>query len=94
MNSQQTSLRYFFNEIPSDGESDKPPLDPDHKPQTGLNFFYNHVVPPGKGNIQYVSNKETSICKYFTTNCLYLIEKTFHPLESFHNKISLSYRRD
>ena len=49
MISQQTSLRDFFEEIPFDGESDKHPLYPGHKPQIGLNFFFNQDVLPGMG---------------------------------------------
>ena len=58
MISQQTSLRYFFEEMSIDGESDKPPLDPGHKPRIGLCFLFNQDVSPGMGNIQGVSNKE------------------------------------
>ena len=50
-----------------DGESDKPPFDPGHKPLTGVSFFFNQDVSPGEGNIQVVSNKETATYKDFTT---------------------------
>ena len=54
--------------MPFDGKLVKPPLDPGHKPRIGLSFFFNEDFSLGNGNIQAVSNKETSTCKDFTTN--------------------------
>ena len=67
--------------MPFDGELDNPPLDPDHKPRTGLSFFFNQGISLGKGNMQAISNKETVTCKDFTMNYLYHIEEINHPLE-------------
>ena len=48
-------MRNFFEEMPFYGESDKLPLDPDYKPQTGLSFFFNLDISPGKGkNTSYL----------------------------------------
>ena len=55
MISNQTSLQHVLKDIPFDGELDKRPLDPGHKPRTGLSFFFNEDVSPGKGkNTSYL----------------------------------------
>ena len=68
MISQQILLQNFLKEIPFNGESDKPIVDLDHKPQTGLSFLFNQDVSFCKGNIQALSNKETATSNDFTTN--------------------------
>ena len=48
-------MRNSLEEMAFDGESDKLPLVPDYKPQTGLSFFFNQDISTEKGkNTSYL----------------------------------------